>query len=225
MRHIFFGFSTFAAISYLAYVVAVRESSPQAYNRTERAPMPVVSRAFEYTHTGDLGERHIVYEKTVKKSENPNAARGSGRDKNIQPASSSKDGFDTSASSHALDLGDNQAEKLAALGIKPREGHLSPKGGKGVGFAKRLSKGRIVAKRWDRKVSGPNAHPAIFVGKRDGQCAAADTKGCERRAVRDATFTGVVVETERLADEPSHPLEGEVKAGHYVEATPAVYVK
>jgi hypothetical protein len=111
------------------------------------------------------------------------------------------------------------------LGIKARSGQLSPQLEKDKGFARRLSKGRILAKRWDKKVSGPHGHPAVFGKKSDGTCSVANMKLCERRELRDATITGVVVETEHLVEEPSHPIEGHLKAGHYVEATPAIYVK
>ena len=58
---------------------------------------------------------------------------------------------------------------------------------------------------------------------RAGECASA---GCERQASqRDISLTGVVVKTERLASHPERPLGGQVRAGNYMEATPAVYVE
>jgi hypothetical protein len=225
MRPFFFGFPALAAVTYLAYVLGAADSSTNSQPLLKEAPLPVAPRVYEHTRGGDLGEQHITPEKKAKKlhtRRDNGPVRGHSYGAQTKP---SKDDLSEQPFLMGLHVEDNQADELAALGIKPRHGQVSPQQEKEKGFARRLSKGRILAKRWDKKVSGPHGHPALFGKKSDGTCSLSNTKLCERRELRDATITGVVVETERLVDEPSHPIEGHLKAGHYVEATPAVYVK
>lgn len=225
MRPIFLGFPALAAVTYLAYVFGAADSSTRSQPHLKEPPLPVAPRVYEHSRSGDLGEQHITTDKKAKKlhTTRDNApVRGPSYGAQTKPF---KDDLSVEPFQMGLHDAVNQAEELAALGIKPRHGQLSPQREKEKGFTRRLSKGRILAKRWDKKVSGPHGHPAVFGKKSDGTCSLSNTKLCERRELRDATITGVVVETERLVEEPSHPIEGHLKAGHYVEATPAVYVK
>lgn len=225
MRPIFFGLPALAAVTYLAYVFGTTDSSTSSQTHLKEAPLPVAPRVYEHTRGGDLGEQHISTEKRAKRLHmRREGAPVRGHSSSAQTKSSSDDLSEQSFQMGLHDA-DHQADDLAALGIKPRHGQLSTQQEKEKGFSRRLSKGRILAKRWDKKVSGPHGHPAVFGKKSDGTCSLSNTKLCERRELRDATITGVVVETERLVEEPSHPIEGHLKAGHYVEATPAVYVK
>lgn len=82
-----------------------------------------------------------------------------------------------------------------------------------------------MAHRWIDDLSGPKARMDMGLKSRRDGCADAYSH-CERPAApRDIAVAGVVVRSETIVRRPTEPLKGRVRQGHYIEATPAVYVE
>ena len=119
----------------------------------------------------------------------------------------------------------SQRDQLAALGLRSADGTVPVTGPYKALKQVRAGRTKALPKRWVRRLSGPNAHVAVYEKAQNKACSARNTSNCERRNSHDATITGVVLTTDKLASDPGETFEGDIKAGHFAEATPAVYVK
>jgi|GEM_PF-3523950 len=78
--------------------------------------------------------------------------------------------------------------------------------------------------RWVNDVSGQNARVSFEKFRHADNCQLAGT--CERApAPNDLSLAGVVVDSDQLRRPAGSMLDGNLKRGHYVNKTPAVYLK
>lgn len=78
--------------------------------------------------------------------------------------------------------------------------------------------------RWVNDVSGQNARVSFEKFRHGDNCQLAGT--CERApAPNDVSLAGVVVDSDQLRRPVDSMLDGRVKRGHYINKTPAVYLK
>ena len=78
--------------------------------------------------------------------------------------------------------------------------------------------------RWVNDLSGPKARVSFDKFRHNDNCQLAGT--CERApAPSDLNVAGVVVDSDQLRRPADTMLDGSLKRGHYINNTPAVYLK
>ena len=78
--------------------------------------------------------------------------------------------------------------------------------------------------RWVNDVSGRTTRVSFEKFRHAENCQLAGN--CERApAPRDLNVAGVVVDSDQLRRPADSMLDGRLKRGHYIENTPAVYLK
>lgn len=79
--------------------------------------------------------------------------------------------------------------------------------------------------RWIKELSGQRAKLNMGVARTNLNCDE-DYRLCDRsESNKDVLVGGMVVKSERLVNNPTHPIDGQLVRGHFVRKTPAVYVK
>lgn len=219
MRQFFLGLSALAAVSYVTFKFGA-DSSTLAHRRIGPVPLPEAPRLAESTPGATESPRQNLLPRSTQKAPRgavtqlPKVAK-------VAHAPVPSDGIQ-STKKHPES---SQSQQLAALGLKAATEKSAGTASKGRFVPRHLGKNRIMAKRWVKDVSGPNARLTVYKNSSPNGCRVRTELCSERRRSQDAAITGVVVATDKLSAHPSEPLEGRIKAGHYAEATPAVYVK
>lgn len=113
----------------------------------------------------------------------------------------------------------SEEEIRAVTGLSPE----SPKNGPSTNHPRPVPTG-TVKDRWVKSLSGADANLSFAVTKDTSEDCAAAFANCQRiPAPKDISLAGVVVKSERAVT--TKPLDGRLVRGHYLNRTPAVFVK
>jgi hypothetical protein len=82
----------------------------------------------------------------------------------------------------------------------------------------------LKSNRWIAGLSGKRFDATLMRRTIDTNCRPSQDNNCERVTPKDLSLVGVVVDSDRAANTGAL-LDGEVRRGHYLRGTPAVYVK
>ena len=222
MRRLMLGLGVFAALGYATFKFG-RSTEELAHRRMGLQVAPEAPRLTGATPM-EHGPHHL---RDVPKKDSQRVPAGytSRLPKSTKVAVTSVPS-DTEAHHRAVKQAPaSQRDQLAALGLRSADRSFQSKAGTKVLKQGRAGRAKALPKRWVRRLSGPNAHVAVYEKVQNNACSAHNTSNCDRRNSHDATITGVIVSTDKLASDPSETFEGDIKAGHFAEATPAVYVK